>query len=304
MRVLIIGYGSIGKRHYSVLSNLNNIESVSLVSKQKNIDSSILVYERLDIVDDLDAYHYFVIASETHKHYDQLKYLENRLKGKIIFCEKPLFETQKELEITRNRVFVGYVLRYHPLLQKLREALKNENIINVNINCAQYLPLWRPNQDYRTSYSASKSKGGGVLLDLSHELDYLQWIFGKLTEVKSYQLKISDLEIDSDDMVIVIGKTEKNVMVTLSIDYISKISKRRLLVDSLEKSFELDLLTNTFCKNNKNNKEDKIKVNAHEKNYMFEQMHKDILGEAKYACTYAEASLVMDTVVSIQEQNI
>lgn len=304
MRVLIIGYGSIGKRHYSVLSTLNNIESISLVSKQKNINPSLLVYENLDAVEHLDSYDYFVISSETHKHYEHLKYLESRLRNKTIFCEKPLFETYKELNITHNRVFVGYVLRYHPLIQRLKEELESENVINVNINCSQYLPWWRTNQDYRESYSARKSKGGGVLLDLSHELDYLEWIFGQLIEVKSYQLKISDLEIDSDDIVTLVGKTKKNVLVSLSMDYISKIPKRRILVDSLEKSFELDLISNTLKINNKSNENDEIKINDYERNYMFEQMHKDIFNDAKYICTYNDTLNVMNTIVSIQEQNL
>ena len=130
MKVLIIGYGSIGKRHYEVLSKFSQIKLINLITKQE-IDN-IKVFKFLEDVDDINTYDYFVIASETNKHFEQLKFLEENVKNKFIFCEKPLFESKKDLEIKNNKVFLGYVLRFHPLLEKLKEFVKNENIILVN----------------------------------------------------------------------------------------------------------------------------------------------------------------------------
>lgn len=301
MKVLIIGFGSIGKRHYDVLSKLSEVQSIDLVTKQ-NIENKIC-YKKLEVVNNINQYDYFVIASETNKHFEQLNFLEKNVKDKLIFCEKPLFESKQDLEIKNNRVFIGYVLRFHPLLEKLKEFVKNEKILLVNAKCGQYLPYWRPNTDYKNCYSAKKEEGGGVLLDLSHEIDYVQWLCGKINEIKSYQVRISDLEIDSDDLTMLIGKTYRNILVNISIDYISKITHRKLLVETLEHSYELDFISNKLIKKDKNGVEETYSFSNLERNYMFEKMHLDIFNQQKNVCTFKEALEVMDTISTIQEQN-
>lgn len=301
MKVLIIGYGSIGKRHEEVLSSFDEIESIDIVTKQ-NIKNK-KTFDAINNVNDIKSYDYFVIASETHKHYEQLKYLEANVTDKIIFCEKPLFEINKDLKIERNQVFVGYVLRFHPMLQKLKSFLQNEKVLSVNVNCGQYLPTWRQNTDYRNSYSAKKDEGGGVLLDLSHEIDYIQWFFGAMQEIKSYQLKISDLEIDTDDLTTLIGKTDKEIIINLSIDYISKITYRKMLIHTLNDTYELDFIKNTLIQKDKVGLEQVYTFTNLERNYMFEQMHKSILSHKKSVCSYDEGLKVMNTISIIQEQN-
>lgn len=301
MKVLLIGFGSIGKRHYEVLSKMAQIQRVDLVTKQ-NIDNKIC-YKSLEVVDNISQYDYFVIASETYKHFKQLKFLEENVKNKLIFCEKPLFKSKKDLEIKNNKVFVGYVLRFHPLLKRLKEMLKDEKIILANAKCGQYLPTWRLNRDYKNCYSAKKEEGGGVLLDLSHEIDYVQWLCGKINDIKSYQVKISDLDIDSDDLSMFIGKTDKNTFVNISIDYISKIPHRTLLIETLEHTYKLDFIANRLIKKNKSGIEEIYSFSNLERNFMFEKMHLDVFQEQKNICSFKEALEVMDTISTIQEQN-
>lgn len=301
MKILIIGYGSIGKRHEEVLSGFHDIHSIDIVTKQTLDDKTTFL--SLEEVADLDAYDYFVIASETNKHYEQLKFLDSKVSQKLIFCEKPLFETTKELKIENNKVVVGYVLRFHPLLQQLREFLQDETILSVHINCGQYLPTWRPGCDYRVSYSAKKEEGGGVLLDLSHEIDYLQWLSGKIEELKSYQVKISDLDIDSDDLTTFIGKTETGAIVNVSVDYISKIIRRELLINTLENSYSLDFIANKLVKKGKSGSEEVFPFFNLERNYMFEKMHRSILDDEQIICSFEEGLSVMDTIALVQEQN-
>ncbi|MCX6050945.1 MAG: Gfo/Idh/MocA family oxidoreductase [Campylobacterales bacterium] len=300
MKVLIIGYGSIGRRHYEVLSDFKEIKIIDVVTKQKlNTQKTFL---SLETVDALDSYDYFIIASETNKHYEQLSYLEKHLNNKIIFCEKPLFEVDKNLPIEKNSVYVGYVLRFHPLLQRLQELLKDEIVFSANVACGQYLPTWRPNTDYTKSYSASKAQGGGVLLDLSHEIDYVEWLFGNLVDVKSYQKKISDLEIDSDDFTTLIGITDKNVMVNITVDYISKITHRTLHVNTIENSYTLDFINATLLQKSRNSLEQVYSFSNLQKNHFFEKMHTSILNKETVCCSYAEAKSVMQTIKKVQEQ--
>ncbi|OHE00537.1 MAG: oxidoreductase [Sulfurimonas sp. RIFCSPLOWO2_12_36_12] len=302
MKVLLIGYGSIGKRHYEVLSKLFIVQSIDLVTKQ-NIENKTC-YKDLKDVDNMSQYDYFVIASETNKHFEQLEFLEENIKDKLIFCEKPLFESKQTLEIKNNKIFIGYVLRFHPLLEKLKEFVENERIILVNAKCGQYLPFWRPNTDYKNCYSAKKEQGGGVLLDLSHEIDYVQWLCGRINDIKSCQVKISDLEINSDDLTMLIGKTNKNIVVNISLDYISKITHRKLLVETFEHTYELDFIANKLVKKNKIGLEEIYSFSNLERNLIFEKMHLDVFEKQKTICTYKEALEVMDTISTIQEQNI
>lgn len=300
MKVLIIGFGSIGKRHYEVLLELSYIQKICVVTKQdiKNIDT----YNSLENVENINEYDYFIIASETNKHFEQLKFLEENVKEKLIFCEKPLFETKKELEVKYNKIFIGYVLRFHPLLKKLKECIQDQKVISVNAKTGQYLPTWRPNTDYKNCYSAKKNEGGGVLLDLSHEVDYVQWLAGQIDEVKSYQVKISDLEIDSDDLTMFLGKTREGVLVNVSIDYISKISHRKLLLETLENTYELNFISNVLTQKNKQGKEENYSIPSLERNDLFKQMHLDILENQNNICTLKEGLEVMDTILKIQEQ--
>ncbi|KIM05862.1 MAG: oxidoreductase [Sulfurovum sp. AS07-7] len=301
MKILIIGFGSIGKRHCEVLSKFAEVQSVDLVTKQNIEDKTC--YKNLEVVDNLNQYDYFVIASATNKHFKQLKFLEENVKNKLIFCEKPLFESKKDLEIKNNKVFVGYVLRFHPLLQQLRIFLETEKIISVNAKCGQHLPTWRPNSDYKECYSAKNDQGGGVLLDLSHEIDYVQWLCGQMSEIKSYQVKISDLEINSDDLTMLIGKTNKDILVNISMDYISKITHRKLFVETLEHTYELDFISNKLVKKNKLGLEEVYSFSNLERNYMFEKMHLDIFNQQKNICTIKEGVEVMETIYKVQEQN-
>lgn len=301
MKVLIIGFGSIGKRHYEVLLEISEVKTIDIVTKQNLKEYK--TYKILEDVNNINEYDYFVISSETSKHFEQLKYLDKNVKDKLIFCEKPLFETNKELELNNNRVFVGYVLRFHPLLSKLKGYIKDENIILASAKCGQYLPTWRTNIDYRDSYSSKKEEGGGVLLDLSHEIDYVQWFCGEIDEIKSYQLKISDLEIETDDITMIIGKTTKNIAINISIDYISKLTHRKLLIETLDNTYELDFILNKLTKKNKSGLEEIFSFSNLERNYMYKEMHLDIFQNQKSICTFEEGINIMKTISTIQEQN-
>ena len=303
MRVLIIGYGSIGRRHDEVLFDFAELEDVHLVTKQ--YISNRITFKSLEDVVDINSYDYLLIASETKKHYEQLCWLNERLENKKIFSEKPLFEKWYELPTFRNEVYVGYVLRFHPVLQKVKLLLKGQQVLNANIACGSYLPSWRTNIDYRDSYSAKKAEGGGVLLDLSHELDYIVWLLGNLLEVKSYQAKVSDLEIDSDDVVSLVGKTDQQAIVNLVMDYFSKSAYRQIRINTNGFTLEADLIKNQLIKTNLDNTQEVFEFETLERNHMFQAMHREILfsSDKNYICDLVQGSKVMRTIKMIQEQN-
>ncbi|CAD7288723.1 Gfo/Idh/MocA family protein [Campylobacter suis] len=301
MRALIVGFGSIGRRHYDVLLALKKFSKIDLVTSQKELllnDQVTTIYESLDDVL-LSEYEYFLIATPTALHQRQLKFIDDRVSGKCIFCEKPLFEKFYDLK-AKNDIFVGYVLRYHPLILKTKELLFGEKILSANIKCAQYLPTWRAG-DYTQCYSSKRELGGGVLLDLSHEIDYALWFFGEFDEIKSFNSKISDLKITSDDIAVILARAG-STFVSMQVDYISKLTHRQIFIDTQEFSIFIDLIKNELIKKDKEGFEEKTSV-VLERNDMFKSMHLDILGDRKNVCTFEQAMSVMRVIKSVQEQN-
>ena len=121
MKVVVLGYGSIGSRHARILKNNLKIKNVFIFSKQK-----IKKYKFFSNLDEIKKIkpNYVIIANNTSSHFFYLKYLENNFKNIIILVEKPLFHRRLSLRIKNNKVFVGYNLRMHPILIFLKKILK------------------------------------------------------------------------------------------------------------------------------------------------------------------------------------
>jgi CMP-N,N'-diacetyllegionaminic acid synthase len=275
-KILIVGFGSIGKRHFSILKELLPDADFTIVTKQKVNDNKVSVFQNLEDIKNLQSFDYIVISSETYKHYSQLKFITEQVNEKIILVEKPLFHKYMELSPGNNRVFVAYNLRFHPIIQKIKEETEVESPIFLNAIVGQYLPTWRPGRDYRKVYSASREKGGGVLLDLSHEIDYLQWIGGEIEKIMGFDVKLSSLEINSDDLASAIGKTRQGAIVNFSMDYISKIPIRKLVVHTDKRTFIGDLIEGKLTiSDSEDNREEKLfKI---DRNFTYREMHKELL---------------------------
>lgn len=301
MKALINGYGSIGKRHHDVLSSMGIFEDIHIVTSQTLQD--ITTFKTLESVCDIESYDYFVIASQTNKHLSQLLYLDAHVKNKTILCEKPLFDTYHNTELPSNAIYVGYVLRFHPIFERIKSRLGTETPIAVSIKAGSYLPSWRPQRDYRTLYSASKEQGGGVLLDLSHEIDYAQWLFGPLSLLGAYQSKISDLEIDSDDITVITAQTSHNAPITITLDYISKIPLREIVIHTNTQTLIADMIANTLKIGTLAGEIETITLEPFERNELFIQMHRSALGDKTDLCTLSEGLSVMKTITDIQEHH-
>mgnify|MGYP000999281919 CR=1 FL=1 len=146
MKVLLIGFGSIGRRHRDILFDLIPDTIVDIVSSHANGGEA--QFPSLAQVPDLDRYDYFLVCSETSAHLSTLKMLNAKVHGKRILVEKPVFMAPltEPLEL-HNDVFVGYNLRYHPVLERIRELLISRHPLVVSAMAGQYLPGWRPSVD-------------------------------------------------------------------------------------------------------------------------------------------------------------
>ena len=135
-------------------------------------------------------------------------------------------------------------LRYNAVLQYVKENVDLDRVYSARAISSSYLPNWRPGQDYRNTYSAHKDLGGGVSIDLIHEWDYLTWLFGMPTECYSMINKVSNLEIDSDDLAIYIGKNDKTTF-ELHLDYFGRQTQRTLDLFTKYETIHCDLIAGT-----------------------------------------------------------
>jgi predicted dehydrogenase len=241
---LVVGYGSIGRRHARLLQSLGC--QVSIVSRQAV--GNYPFYTTLKAVADIDQYDYAVICNETVDHYGILRMLTDTPFNGAVLIEKPVFEKVREIESSELNIFVAYQLRFHPLIERVKSELGNRQVYSMHVYCGQYLPDWRPGRDYRKTYSASRERGGGVLNDLSHELDIVCWLTGKWQRVCAMGGTVSDLDIDSDDVFAMLMETQNCPIVTLQVNYLDRDVKRQIIINAKGLSIEIDLIRNTIKK--------------------------------------------------------
>jgi predicted dehydrogenase len=124
---------------------------------------------------------------------------------------------------------VGCNMRFHDGIKSIKKLLdKNElgQIFSVTAENGSYMPDWHPGEDYHISYASNKKLGGGVLLTQIHEIDYLFWFFGKVSDVLSVSDKLSDLKLDVEDFSSSILKFKNNIIAEIHLDYYQKPSAR------------------------------------------------------------------------------
>jgi predicted dehydrogenase len=287
---LVIGYGSIGSRHVDILASLSLVDKVYVLSSQKKLPYKTI--SSMKEIKDIDP-DYIVVASNTSRHFEELNYLEKNLRDKTILLEKPLFQQYHDLSIHNNTVWVGYNLRFHPLIQLIKDKTEGKKLWHIQVFCGSYLPEWRPGRDYRTTSSAKKESGGGVLLDLSHELDYVQWMAGKVVPEYVVLDKVSDLDIETDDMLILVGRTEEKATVQITLNYFTRKPVRQVIIDGEGVSIQADIITSTATVY-ENGSESQYSWNDISRNHMYKAEHEALLtGNFKHACSYQEGQELM-----------
>ena len=233
-RVLIVGGGSIGKRHFRIASQLLPGATVSMLTRNKGLDKYAVPLENQSNFDQAMDFkpHIVVLANPSSKHLE-LAYKFADI-GAHLLIEKPISDSRvgvleliDKCELHSLNLLCGYNLRFLPSLQRFRQLVQSSDIKNffsVHSRAGQNLAQWRPNFDYRNSVSAKHELGGGVLLELSHELDYLRWIFGDVEWVSGVLSRQSFLQIDVEDSAqIILGFEEdldgRKLIGNLSLDF-------------------------------------------------------------------------------------
>jgi predicted dehydrogenase len=240
MRALIASLGSIGRRH---LANLRLIEPdthITVWHQHSNhsgnteslFPADCVVYRLEDALGTQPDV--ALITCPASRHIETgLALVEH---GIHLFIEKPLSNTlsgvDRLLSLCHRHslvLMVGYNFRFYLPMQIMRQALLQGQIgrvLSARAEVGQYLPDWRPGSDYRQSVSARSELGGGVLLELSHELDYVRWLVGEVETVSAHIGHLSNLETDVEDMAEIILQFDRGAIGSVHLDMTQRVATR------------------------------------------------------------------------------
>jgi len=230
MKILIAGFGSIGRRHFRNLHTLGEQDFIFLRSGRSTLpDDEIAGYPLETDLESALAHHpdAVIVANPTSLHLDIA--IPAAEAGCHLFLEKPLSHSLAGLDrlesaLSRGggEVFVGFQFRFHPGLIRIKEILASEALgkpLSVRVHWGEYLPGWHPWEDYRKGYSARKDLGGGVVLTLCHPLDYLRWLLGEVRSLWAFVANQSDLDLEVEDTAEIGLRFEGGALGSVHLDY-------------------------------------------------------------------------------------
>lgn len=234
MKWLIVGLGSIGRRHLRNLLAMGQENILLFRTHQSTLPEDDLA--RFPVETDLnqalsqkpDA---AIIANPTALHLEAA--IPAAEAGCHLLIEKPVAaKFDKDISVLQRAVenagvatLVGFHFRFHPVLMKVKRLLDEGAIgrpLTFRAHWGEYLPNWHPWEDYRLSYAARKALGGGVVNTLSHPLDYVRWFFGEVQDLFAYTDQISDLVLDVEDVAEITLKFNSGVVGSVHLNYVQQ----------------------------------------------------------------------------------
>ena len=249
--MLFIGLGSIGQRHFRLLQNLPTPGPAQFFALRSGSSDTPTPAPAQALRDwnDVDRIrpHVAFICNPTSMHISTA--LECARRGMHLFLEKPVAHNSEGLAELRSIVrakrltaYVAYPLRFHPAVVAFRERVREENSSG-HVRCvvSSYLPAWRPGTDHLRSYSARHEMGGGVVLDLSHEFDLVQYIFGTISVPTGIAGRMGGVTVDAEDFADAIFKAGPHI-VNLHMNFMSPHAERTIELDLPGRFLRLDIL--------------------------------------------------------------
>lgn len=249
MQIVVVGYGSIGRRHARNLLLLGHTPVlVRRASGTANVEGFLEFHDLIEAVQQVKP-HGVIICSPTSFHLEDARICLER--GVPILLEKP--PTRSFVEMTRlvelclknpaAHCDFAFNMRHFPPLKHLWATLPRcGRIYSARISAGYYLPDWRPAVDYRKTSSASAELGGGVHVELVHELDYILWFFGEPVSICACVTRVSALQITSADLCTALLRYADSSIVELHLDYLSRRNLRSCQVIGENGTLEWDIL--------------------------------------------------------------
>lgn len=293
MKAVIIGYGSIGSRHARILDELGC--EVAVISR-RDVSVSRRFTTIACALDDFDP-ELVVIANETALHEDAIVTLAAEGFGGHLVVEKPLTHRPSSLpESSFSSAGVAYNLRFHPVIERLKEEVGNRSALSVWAYVGQYLPSWRSTSDYSQSYSVTKARGGGVLRDISHEIDFLQYVFGPWQQLAALGGHVSHLAGDSEDMICLLARQDGSAATGFQLNYLDRVGQRHVICNMDDRTLVADLVAGTFMDGARK------EVFAIDRDHTYRRMWAAVLeGGSSTMCTFAEAEVTVRFIAAAEE---
>ena len=229
MKVLVCGFGSIGRRHFTNAQPLLRDASYTIVEPVRAawIEGPRFVANLADATGEFDV---ALICSPTALHAEQIEALADRVRA--FFIEKPLAHDRAALARIRHALegrtvttMVGCNYRFEHGLNLVHDMLAHDVVgkpLSVRAEFGQWLPSWRPTTDYRQGYAARRETGGGIILDRIHELDYVMWLMGAPTKVLAMSGRLSALEISTEDTAEMLLRFVSGAIGSVHVDYLQR----------------------------------------------------------------------------------
>ena len=314
----VVGLGAIAKRH---LKNLRVLHPKAKIYAVSSSGRKTDVPEFADSIIDINKLilckpEYVILASPAPFHIVVAQILLE--KNIPVLIEKPLSDNSQTCVAFQvfcqkkpdTQASVGYCLRFLPSAQVVKNALDQGilgTIYNVNAMVGQYLPSWRNDKDYKDSVSANKSLGGGALLELSHELDYLSWFLGELSVKHSCLRKTNELSLEVEEIANLVLFSADDVYVSVHLDFIQKSTQRYCEFIGQYGRLFWDLLTNTVNFYHASGSETLYAGPDYNKNNMYLDMltsfEKQLQGQESSLATIVSATKVVQLIDDAKQLN-
>lgn len=281
---VVAGLGSIGTRHARILAELGL--AVATVSRRDGGD-----YRSIGEALSRGQVDYVVIATETARHIEALRELADAGFRGTVLVEKPMLATSEPLPaFPFSKLFVAYNLRFHPVMAALAGHIKGRSAITVSAYVGQDIRDWRPGRDHRDTASSTVAAGGGVLRDLSHELDYLLWLFGPWQRVAALGGASGARDLEVDDHLALLMQMTRAQVVQVHLDYLDRAGLRRIRINLADETIEADLVGGKLIVNGV------AAPYASERDTSYRAMHQAALNGDGPLCSLAEGIAVVDLI--------
>ncbi len=308
LKVMFFGLGSIGSRHARLMKE-NFAHELYVYRHKKSSEKNSLGMIEIFSLGDIDRIKPDVafITNPTYRHIEFATLCAK--KGIDLFIEKPLSNSKKGmnhlLNIARKNnisAYVAYCLRFHPAIIWLKKHLEKNKPLHLTINASSYLPNWRKNINHLRHYSAFKSKGGGVILELSHEIDYMCYLLGSIKNFKANAKKMGNVTVDSEDFADILLEFKNGVYCNLHLNFFSNLQRREIVADFKGHTVVGDLLANSITVI-KDDKKRIIKFKSNRDDVLVSQLAYFFgnYGKHKMMNGLEEAAKIFDVIIDIRE---
>jgi predicted dehydrogenase len=293
---LVVGAGSIGQRHARLLTEMG--AEVSVVTSRPQ-ESQLTAYRSVEDALQSGEFSYCVIASPTTRHEHDVALLgDGGFAGRLLI-EKPIFgSSSARCDLGRFAgARVNYNLRFHPAVEWLRERLRGSEAVIADVSAQSYLPDWRPERELQSTSSATRASGGGVLRDLSHELDLMLWLFGPVRAAHAVTGPAGDLGVEVETVCAAALELDRARAATLRLSYLDRRPERRLRITTSGDVLEADLLTGR-CSSIE--EEVELEVDWDE---TYRAAHRDALEDGERGCSAQEALEVVALIEQLERDS-